>query len=124
MATQICKVAKVDASLFPSRGSIERLIGTRDLDSAGPYVRYIAYKPLEEYRVNEIYTKEEIQDFYSMLEKSRGVKLYSDGRMYLRDMSERAIMLLSKPLESMPLYVNDEDIEAQVVAIWRLKWGK
>ena len=124
MAFKMCKIAKVDASLFQSRGPTERLVGTRDFDSAGPYVQYLAYKPLEEHRVNEVYTKEEIQDFDSMLEKSRGTKLYSDGRMYLRDMSERAIMLLSKPLESMPLYVNDEDIEAQVVAIWRLKWAK
>jgi hypothetical protein len=59
-----------------------------------------------------------------MLEKSLGFKLYSDGRIYRKDMSERSFMLLSKPLEDMPLYVNDEDIETQVVAIWRLKWAK
>ena len=69
-------------------------------------------------------TKQEISDLDSMLEKSRGAKLYSDGRIYRKDMSERSFMLLLKPLEDMPLYVNDEDIETQVVAIWRLKWAK
>lgn len=84
-----------------------------------------------ECQINNTYTEKEIKNLYNMLISSQKVSsifhlkfYYSNGRLYQEDISHRAFMLITKPLVEMPLYVNDEDRETQIVAVWRLKTGK
>lgn len=131
MATQMCKVAKVDESLFQIKGPTERLVDIKAFESVGSYIQSIIYKPLLQDQINRRYTENEIYDLYDMLNKKQsGLSIweykmyYCSGLINRCDLSDEAFMLIVKPLEDMPLYVNDKNREAQVVAIWRLKWAK
>ena len=127
----MCKVAQVDASKFPTRDVAERLVGTRDFESADPYVQWIAFKPFLQDQINKRYTEREIYDLYDMLNsRQAGLRLwehnlyYCSGLINRCDLSNEAFLLIAKPLEDMPLYINDDDREVSTVAIWRLKWAK
>jgi len=127
----MCKVAKVDESLFHREKPTERAVGNRPLESLGAFGRYMFGDYLWECSINDRYTDEEKKDLYNMLTTSQVVNsvfhlryYYYSGHIHRRDLSDIAYDLLCKPLDRMPLYVNDEDYEARIVAVWRLKWAK
>lgn len=127
----MCKIAQIDASKFPTLYVTERLVGTRDFESAGPYVQWIAFKPILQDQINKRYTEREIYDLYDMLNSIQtGLRLwehklyYCSGLINRCDLSDEAFLLIAKPLKDMPLYINDDNREVVTVATWRLKWAK
>lgn len=56
-----------------------------------------------------------------------GYNLFStSGRDFLRVWKEYAHLRISmyKPLEDMPLYINDESDVVKIITLWRLKIGR
>jgi hypothetical protein len=101
------------------------------MESMSALGQYMFGDFLWQYTMNDLYTDEEKKDLYDMLISHQHVSsifhlvmYYYPGYIAQSDLSKRAYNLLRKSLDQMPLYVNDENYEARIVAVWRLKWAK
>jgi hypothetical protein len=87
-----------------------------------------------EFILNERYTREERVELAVMFQTTVAVKKYDhlstellaeyDYWLSPGTITFEGFAMLLEPLENMPLYVNDEKMDKQTIAIWRLKCAK
>jgi hypothetical protein len=90
----------------------------------------------EQMSINDTYTLEERKDLADMLQIRTAATKQGTLNQHSCDLerynywlspgtlTKDEFAMLFEPLKNMPLYINDNHIDKQVVAAWRLKWAK
>lgn len=89
---------------------------------------------VDELTLNDQYTHEERMELAAMYQRTVTIpRLYHEKATLLIKydywispitLSAKEFVMLSEPLENMPLYMNDDSMDKQTIAMWRLKCAK